>query len=127
MEPVVALNSREHILIVDDDVQLVDRVGQRLNRAGFQVSVAFTFVSGLEAAFAGNIDLAVLDVMLPDGSGLEILRAVRATSMVPVLMLKTKGDAADRVLGLENGADDYLSKPFDSDELVARVHAILRR
>ena len=94
---------------------------------GFAVETAGTGLQGLERLAAGGIDLVVLDVMLPELSGFEVLRRLRAVSAVPVLMLTARGEEVDRVVGLEMGADDYLAKPFSARELMARVRAILRR
>ena len=94
---------------------------------GFAVETAGTGLQGLERLAAGRIDLVVLDVMLPELSGFEVLRRLRAVSAVPVLMLTARGEEVDRVVGLEMGADDYLAKPFSARELMARVRAILRR
>src|SRR5262249_1459471 len=116
-----------HILIVDDDAELVEMVREYLVPEGFDVDSAHDYASGLNAALAGNSELVVLDVMLPGGSGFDLLRGIRAKSSVPVLMLTARGDSVARVVGLEIGADDYVAKPCDPHELVARIRAILRR
>jgi two-component system response regulator CpxR len=116
-----------HLLIVDDDHALVKLLTRFLEGEGFQVDAAYDHPSGLSAALAGEHELIVLDVMLPGGSGFELLKELRRQSQVPVLLLTAKGEAVDRIVGLEIGADDYLAKPFDPRELVARIRAIFRR
>jgi DNA-binding response OmpR family regulator len=115
------------LLVVDDDRDLCDLVKQYLEPEGFTVSVVHTGGAGARTAIEGNHDLVVLDVMLPDKRGFDVLREIRMHVRTPVLMLTAKGDEFDRVLGLELGADDYLPKPFSPRELVARISAILRR
>ncbi len=115
------------LLIVDDDHELVNLIKRFLEGEGFRVDAAYDHASGLAAALAGGHELIVLDVMLPGGSGFELLKAVRRESAIPVLLLTARGEAIDRILGLEIGADDYLAKPFDPRELVARIRAIFRR
>ncbi len=115
------------ILIIDDDEELCALLDQFLTGEGFRVDTALDCASGMDATMAGNHDIIILDVMLPDCSGLELLRSLRDQSDVPVLMLTAKGDDIDRVLGLEMGADDYMPKPFLPRELVARLRAVLRR
>ena len=115
------------LLIVDDDRALVNLLKRFLEGEGFQVDAAYDHPSGLSAALAGGHELIVLDVMLPGGSGFELLKELRRESQVPVLLLTAKGEAVDRIVGLEIGADDYLPKPFDPRELVARIRAIFRR
>src|SRR6266699_5978346 len=121
----VALAAR--LLVVDDDVSLCDLVSKYLEAEGFEVHAVQSGVEGETAALEGSYELIVLDVMLPDKKGFEVLKEIRAHGHSPVLMLTAKGDEFDRVLGLELGADDYLSKPFSPRELVARIGAILRR
>ena len=116
-----------HILIVDDDHELSDMLGQYLGAEGFSVARAFDGDSGAEQALGDHYDAIVLDVMMPGLDGFEVLRRIRARSSVPVLMLTAKGDDIDRIVGLEIGADDYLPKPFNPRELLARLRAILRR
>lgn len=117
-----------HILVVDDDRELVDLLKEYLVPEGFTVRAAFDHSSGLSQALEGTNELIILDVMLPGGSGFELLKRMRAeSSTTPVLLLTARGDAVDRIVGLEIGADDYLPKPFDPRELLARIHAILRR
>ena len=115
------------LLIVDDDRDLVNLLKRFLEGEGYHVDAAYDHASGLSAALGGSHELIVLDVMLPGGSGFELLKAVRQQSSVPVLLLTARGEAVDRILGLEIGADDYLAKPFDPRELVARIRAIFRR
>ena len=117
----------ERILIVDDDEELCALVTRYLAREGFEVEAVHDGASGLEKALAGDHVLVVLDVMLPRLSGFEVLRRLRGASDKPVLMLTARGDDVDRIVGLEIGADDYLPKPFNPRELVARIRAILRR
>lgn len=115
------------ILVVDDDAELCKLVSRYLGAEGYSVDTVQTSTLGIERTLAGGYDLVVLDVMLPDIDGFEVLRRIRATLSTPVLMLTARGDDLDRILGLEIGADDYLSKPFNTRELSARVRAILRR
>lgn len=118
---------RPRILIIDDDPELCDLVKRYLESEGFAVSVAHSGKQGIRAGLSGEYDLIVLDVMLPDIKGFEVLAEMRQRKRTPVLMLTAKGDEIDRVLGLEIGADDYLPKPFNPRELLARITAILRR
>ena len=115
------------LLIVDDDQSLVNLLKRFLEGEGFRVDAAYDHASGLNAALSSEHELVILDVMLPGGSGFELLKALRQQSSVPVLLLTARGEAVDRILGLEIGADDYLAKPFDPRELVARIRAIFRR
>ena len=117
----------ERILIVDDDVDLYQLVSQFLEPEGFQVDAAHDGPKGLERALSGDYSLIVLDLMLPDMGGLEVLRHLRVKSSVPVLILTARGEDVDRIVGLEIGADDYLPKPFNPRELLARIRAIMRR
>src|SRR5580765_1301826 len=117
----------ERILVIDDDVELCHLVGEYLRAEGFTVECVHDGESGLKKASAGEYLLAVLDVMLPGINGFEVLRRIRATSRLPVLLLTARGEDVDRIVGLEIGADDYLPKPFNPRELVARIRAILRR
>src|SRR5437660_8402027 len=119
--------SAEQVLVIDDDVELCKLVTRYLTQEGFQIQSVNAGASGAELALSGNYALIVLDVMMPGVNGFDVLRRIRAESRIPVLMLTAKGDALDRVLGLEMGADDYLPKPFNPQELVARIRAILRR
>lgn len=115
------------ILLVDDDAELLAMLGEYLAPEGFAVETAADGEAGVARAAGGGFDLVVLDVMLPRLSGLEALARLRRASAVPVLMLTAKGDDVDRIVGLELGADDYLPKPFNPRELVARMRALLRR
>lgn len=117
----------ERILVIDDDVELCNLVGEYLEAEGFQIECVHDGESGLKKATAGEYLLAVLDVMLPGINGFEVLRRIRATSRLPVLLLTARGEDVDRIVGLEIGADDYLPKPFNPRELVARIRAVLRR
>jgi two-component system response regulator RegX3 len=117
----------ERILLVDDDAGVRDVVAFPLRREGFEVDEERDGPGALEAGRTGGYDLVILDVMLPGLSGVEVCRALRAESDVPILMLTARDAEADRVLGLETGADDYVTKPFSSAELLSRVRAILRR
>jgi len=115
------------ILLVDDDVELCALLAEFLKREGFAVDFEHEGKRGLDRAVSGNYNLIVLDVMLPGLDGFEILRRLRPKSRVPVLMLTARGEDVDRIVGLELGADDYMSKPFNAKELAARIRAILRR
>src|SRR5580692_3766033 len=117
----------ERILVIDDDVELCHLVGEYLSAEGFTTDCVHDGESGLKKAEAGEYLLAVLDVMLPGINGFEVLRRIRATSRLPVLLLTARGEDVDRIVGLEIGADDYLPKPFNPRELLARIRAILRR
>ena len=119
--------SRAQLLVIDDDVELCGLLSEFLEPEGFTVVAAHDATRGMQQALAGSFALIVLDVMLPGASGFEVLRRLRSESEVPVLMLTARGDEIDRIVGLEIGADDYLPKPFNPRELVARIHAILRR
>lgn len=115
------------VLIIDDDEELCDLVSEYLGVEGFDTEVVNDGASGLEAARSGKYDLAILDVMLPKMNGFEVLKNLRTDSRLPVLMLTARGDDMERIVGLESGADDYLPKPFNPRELVARLRAIMRR
>jgi two-component system response regulator CpxR len=117
----------ERILIVDDDVALCEMLTERLQQDEFVIEAVHDGVRGLERARSGEHALVVLDLMLPGMSGTNVLRQLRQQSDVPVLILTAKGEDVERILGLEIGADDYLPKPFNPRELVARMRAILRR
>jgi two-component system, OmpR family, response regulator len=116
-----------HILIVDDDGQIRQLAAKFLRSNGMRVSQACDGVEMREMLRSAAIDLIVLDIMLPGRNGLELCRDLRATSAVPVIMLTAKGDETDRIVGLEVGADDYIAKPFNPRELLARIKAVLRR
>ena len=115
------------LLLIEDDARLAGMVRDYLGESGFDVTVAGTGKKGLALQRKHGFDAIILDLMLPDTDGLEVCRTLRATDSVPILMLTAKGDPMDRVVGLELGADDYLPKPFEPRELLARLRAILRR
>jgi len=115
------------ILVIDDDRELCELLDEYLGSEGFSVEAVHDGRHGLERALRREHRLVVLDVMLPSMSGFEVLRALRESSRVPVVMLTARGDAVDRIVGLEMGADDYLAKPFEPRELVARIRAVHRR
>jgi len=117
----------ERILVIDDDVELCSLVGEYLGPEGFQIEAVHDGNRGLDRALSGDHLLVVLDVMLPGMNGFDVLRRIRNTSRIPVLLLTARGEDVDRIVGLEIGADDYLPKPFNPRELVARIRAILRR
>jgi two-component system response regulator CpxR len=115
------------ILIIDDDEELCELMKEFLTAEGFEIATAHDGESGLERAIGERPDMVVLDVMLPRKNGFDVLRDLRKTETVPVIMLTAKGDDTDRIVGLEIGADDYLAKPFNPRELAARLRAVLRR
>lgn len=115
------------LLIVDDDAQICELLSDYLKNFGFLVETAPEGVSAMQALQRGRFDAVILDLMLPGEDGLSLFRKMREISRVPVIMLTARGEISDRVVGLELGADDYLSKPFDPRELVARINAVLRR
>lgn len=115
------------LLLIDDDRELCAMLADYLAAEGFEVTAVHEGPQGVEAALSGDHDLVVLDVMLPQLNGIEVLQRIRATSRIPVLMLTAKGDDVDRIVGLELGADDYLPKPYNVRELAARLRAIARR
>lgn len=117
----------DRVLIVDDDVQLCRLLMERLATEGFSLEAVHDGVHGLERALSLEHALVVLDLMLPGMGGLDVLRRLRAKSPIPVLILTARGEEIDRILGLEIGADDYVPKPFNPRELIARIRAILRR
>jgi two-component system response regulator CpxR len=117
----------ERVLVIDDDAELCKLVTRYFAREGFEISWAPNGSVGVERALAEDYSLIMLDVMMPGTDGFDVLRRIRQQSRTPVLMLTARGDTHDRIRGLEMGADDYLPKPFDPAELVARIRAILRR
>lgn len=117
----------DQVLVIDGDVGLCELVTEYLGSEGYEVEAAHNGETGTEKALSAEYALIVLDVMLPGINGFEVLRRIRAKSRTPVLMLTARGDDVDRIVGLEIGADDYLTKPFNPRELVARIRAILRR
>ncbi len=119
--------SGDSILVVDDDGEILQLIAKFLRANGFHVVTARSGAEMQEALRRSSIELVVLDVMLPGASGLDLCRELRRTSALPVIMLTAKGDEIDRIVGLEVGADDYLPKPFNPRELLARINAVLRR
>ncbi|HYL01540.1 MAG TPA: response regulator transcription factor [Steroidobacteraceae bacterium] len=118
----------ERVLVVEDDPRLAEMLSEYLGQAGFRITVAAAGAAALrQLAAEAPYDAVVLDLMLPDMDGLDVCREIRTRSATPVLMLTARGDAIDRIVGLELGADDYLPKPFEPRELLARLRAILRR
>ena len=126
-EPATGRDPARRLLIIDDDVELCVLVAEFLRREGFEMDLVHDGPGGLEAALAGDHQAIVLDVMLPGLGGFEVLRRIRERKRTPILMLTARGDHVDRIVGLEMGADDYVPKPFDPRELVARIRAVLRR
>lgn len=121
------LKVMNRVLIIDDDEELCELVSEYLNVEGFETDCVHDGESGLKRAGSGGYDMAILDVMLPKMNGFDVLRNLRQDSQLPVLMLTARGEDMERIVGLEIGADDYLPKPFNPRELVARLRAILRR
>jgi len=119
--------NKKQILLIDDDRELAELLVDYLAQQGFIVQCCFDGQSGLELAYNSKFDLILLDVMMPKLNGFEVLKALGSEYKTPILMLTAKGDNNDKVRGLELGADDYLAKPFHHQELLARIHAILRR
>jgi len=117
----------DRILVIDDDIELCELLTEYLLPEGFDIQAVDNGEKGIEQLFSSEYALVVLDVMLPNVNGFEVLRRIRSKSRIPVLMLTARGTDVDRIVGLEIGADDYLPKPFNPRELVARIHAILRR
>ncbi len=117
----------DRVLIVDDDLELCELLTERLGPERFAIDTVHDGLRGLERALSREYSLVVLDLMLPGMGGLEVLSRIRAQSSIPVLILTARGEDVDRILGLEFGADDYLAKPFNPRELIARIRAILRR
>src|SRR3954463_9616836 len=118
---------RRTILMVEDELSITEPLAEALAREGFGTQVAGTASEALELAARAEPDLVLLDVMLPDGSGYDVCRELRAGSSVPIIMLTARGEETDRIVGLELGADDYVVKPFSAREVVARIRAVLRR
>ena len=115
------------ILIIEDEVAIADLEKDYLELSDFKVDICNTGDEGLKTALAGDYDLIILDLMLPGMDGWQVLKAVRKSSNIPIIMVTARDETFDRVLGLELGADDYITKPFDSKEMAARVKAVLRR
>ncbi|CAN5132017.1 response regulator transcription factor [soil metagenome] len=122
-----AAMARHTLLLIEDEESIAEPLRHALEREGFEVHWAPTAAAGLEAFQAHAPEVVLLDQMLPDGDGRDVLRELRSSSTVPVIMLTARGEEIDRVLGLELGADDYVTKPFSVAELVARLRAVLRR
>src|SRR6202035_2289578 len=125
--PLTKISKVERLQLIDDDVELCSLVSEYLEPEGFQIEAVHDGNRGLDRALNGDHLLIVLDVMLPGMNGFDLLRRIRNTSRIPVLLLTARGEDVDRIVGLEIGADDYLPKPFHPRELVARIRAILRR
>ena len=123
MEPM----TKRRILLVEDETSISEPLSAALGKEGFVPTIAETVADGLERFRSGRPDLVLLDVMLPDGDGRDLLRQIRAESRTPVVMLTARGQETDKVVGLELGADDYVVKPFGAAELIARIRAVLRR
>jgi len=117
----------KRILVIDDDTELCELLREYLESEGFEVEVAHDGEGGKERALSSDYTMVVLDVMLPSLSGFEVLRGIRSQSSVPIVMLTARSEDVDRIVGLEMGADDYLPKPFNPRELMARIRAVLRR
>lgn len=117
----------ERILVVDDEIRIARFIELELKYEGYEVQVRYNGREGLSALKDTPFDLIILDVMMPDLSGIEVLRRVRQNSDIPVIMLTAKGETMDKVMGLDFGADDYLTKPFEIEELLARIRSALRR
>lgn len=117
----------EQVLLIEDDARLAEMVQDYLGQSEFDVTIADTGTKGMSLLKGGNFEAVLLDLMLPDIDGLEVCRIIRTSSRIPILMLTAKGEPMDRIVGLELGADDYLPKPFEPRELLARLRAILRR
>ena len=124
----MAENGKRHILFVEDDPSITLGLQMNLEAEGYEVSIAIDGEDGLARAVSANVDLVILDVMLPKMNGLEVVKAIRSQgNHVPVVMLSARGAEMDKVMGLELGAEDYITKPFSLAELLARVKAVLRR
>jgi len=121
------MQRKRTILLVEDETSITEPLAEALGREGFDTKVAATAAEALEVAARIQPDLVLLDVMLPDGSGFDVCRELRQRSQVPIIMLTARGEEADRVVGLELGADDYIVKPFSAREVAARIRAVLRR
>ena len=121
------VHAKRTILLVEDEESITTPLAEALERDGFHTEVAHTVADGLAKGRTVRPDLVLLDIGLPDGSGLDVCRELRAASGVPIIILSARGEEADRVVGLELGADDYVVKPFSARELIARIRAVLRR
>jgi len=121
------MQRKRTVLLVEDETSITEPLAEALGREGFDTQVAGSVAESLELAGRIEPDLVLLDVMLPDGSGYDVCRELRRHSQVPIIMLTARGEEADRIVGLELGADDYVVKPFSAREVVARIRAVLRR
>jgi len=121
------MQRKRTVLLVEDETSITEPLAEALGREGFETRVAATAAESLRLAETVKPDLVLLDVMLPDGSGFDVCRELRQRSRVPIIMLTARGEEADRIVGLELGADDYVVKPFSAREVVARIRAVLRR
>ncbi len=121
------MKNSPNLLLIDDDIELCNLLGEYLTAEGFRYTPVHDGQTALDVASKQQFDLIILDVMLPQRSGFDVLKTLRLTDQTPVIMLTAKGDTVDRVVGLEIGADDYMAKPCDPRELVARIRALLRR
>ena len=119
--------SKRTVLLVEDEESITEPLAEALSREGFEPVIARTVAEALELGTSRSPDLVLLDLGLPDGSGLDVCRELRAHSSVPVIMLTARGEETDRIVGLEVGADDYVVKPFSAREVIARIRAVLRR
>ncbi len=115
------------LLLIEDDTEISELLSTFLSKEGFAVTCAFNGLEGEQLALSGAFDIVILDIMLPEKDGLSVLRDIRGRISSPILMLTAKGDELDRIIGFEVGADDYLPKPFNPRELLARIRALLRR
>jgi two-component system, OmpR family, response regulator RegX3 len=120
-------HAKRTILLVEDEESITTPLAEVLERDGFHTEIAHTVADGLAKGRSARPDLVLLDIGLPDGSGLDVCRELRASSSVPIIILSARGEEADRVVGLELGADDYVVKPFSAREVIARIRAVLRR
>ena len=118
---------KTRILVIEDEVKIARFLELELSHEGYMVEVAYDGRSGYEKAISGNVDLIILDLMLPELSGIEVCRRVRRESDVPIIMLTAKDDVTDKVVGLDSGADDYMTKSFAIEELLARIRVVLKR
>jgi DNA-binding response OmpR family regulator len=118
---------KQQILLIDDDRHMAEMLAEYLSPEGYTAHLAFTAKAGLDRAAEDGIALIILDVMLPDGDGFSVLHEIRQKSGIPVIMLTTRSTVADKVSGLEGGADDYVPKPFTPVDLLARIRTLLRR
>ena len=119
--------AKRRVLLIEDEESISEPLAAALDREGFAPTVAATAAEGIEAFRMKSPELVLLDVMLPDGDGRDVLRQIRSMSRVPVVMLTARGQETDKIVGLELGADDYVVKPFSAAELIARIRAVLRR